>query len=873
MRTTIARLSLAASALAFAGAAHAQTPSQAQGERQLEQDAPDTTGDDPSTEVIVTGSRIAGRTVADSPVPVDVIGGEQLTNAGPTELNRLLTQQVPSFNFPQPSLTDGTDSLRPATLRGLAPDQTLVLVNGKRRHQAALLNLNGSVGRGSGAVDLNQIIPVAIDRIEVLRDGASSLYGSDAIAGVINIQLSRREGVRGSVTYGQYRTRMEDVDQVTGVAVGANGLPIVAVAGGGNGANDLLQLTTTGEDRERHDGDTLTLASSIGLPVGDAGYLVFSSQFRDRQPTQRSGPDPRRQYFVGDAREVGANRYNHRYGDGETQDFNLFANAGYELGAVELYAFGSYGIRDGNGAGFFRRPNDARNRDFAASTTTFVPFYPDGFLPFIESEIEDFSIAGGARTELAGGWNVDLSAVYGTNRLNYAVSNSFNVSLGGALSPRVFDAGGIAFGQTVVNLDVSREFEVGFLDKLGVAAGGEYRNENFRIFAGDVASYVNGPFVPNGAPGGAQVFPGFRPENERDVSRDSYAGYLELSADVSDRLSFQAAGRFEHYSDFGDTLNGKLAGRFELFEGAAVRGSISTGFRAPSLQQQFFNTTSTNNVNGVLIDIRTAPVSDPISVALGSQPLDPEKALNIGGGVTLNPVPGFTVTADYYNIKIDDRIVLTENLQGAAVTALLLANGITGVSSARFFVNGVDTRTEGVDVVATYRLPDFGVGGVRLTAGFNYNEQRITRRASLPSLPGLIPFGRAESLRITDGQPRSKINLAADYDNGPFSLTARTNRYGSVLVAGTSTALNIPAGAGVADYYLAPKWITDLEVRVKPFRALELAVGADNVFDVYPTRAPAGGVFGNNNFFLPYSSLSPFGFNGRFLYARVSVEL
>ncbi|PAX08600.1 TonB-dependent receptor plug domain-containing protein [Sphingomonas lenta] len=870
MRSTMLATFLAGTALATP--AHAQTAPSGTAERQLEQDAPDTTGDDPSTEVVVTGSRIAGRTIADSPVPVDVIGGEQLTNAGQTELNRVLTQQVPSFNFPQPSLTDGTDSTRPATLRGLAPDQTLVLVNGRRRHQAALLNLNGSVGRGSGAVDLNQIIPIAIDRIEVLRDGASSLYGSDAIAGVVNIQLSRREGVRANVTYGRNETRMDDVDQVTGVATGANGLPVVAVAGGGNGANDLLQLTTTGRDRKRSDGATTTVAASIGLPVGEDAHLVFSGQFRDRQPTDRSGPDPRRQYFVGDPRELSVDRYNHRYGDGEVQDYNLFANAGYQLGAVELYAFGSLGVRDGDGAGFFRRPNDARNRDFAASTTTFVPFYPDGFLPFIESEIEDYSIAAGARTTL-GGWNADLSAVYGTNRQNFAVRSSFNTSLGGVASPRRFDAGGIAFGQVVANLDVSRTFEVGFLDQMGVAVGFEYRDENFRIFAGEPASYVNGPFTANGAPGGAQVFPGFRPSNEVDVSRDSYAAYVELSADVSDRLSFQAAGRYERYSDFGDTMNGKLAGRFELFEGAALRGSISTGFRAPSLQQQFFNATSTNNVNGVLIDIRTAPVSDAVSVALGSQPLDPERALNLGGGVTLNPVPGFTVTADYYNIRIRDRIVLTENLQGAAVNALLLANGITGVSSARFFVNGVDTRTEGVDVVATYRVPDLGVGNFRLTAGFNYNEQRITDRATLPSLPGLVLFARQESFRITNGQPRSKILLAADYDRGPVSATVRTNRYGSVFVAGTSTNPAVPIGAGPADYFLEPKWITDAEVRIRPVRALELAVGADNIFDVYPTRAPAGGAFGNNNFFLPYSSLSPFGFNGRFHYARLGVEL
>lgn len=823
--------------------------------------------------VVVTGSRIPGRTLADSPVPVDVIGGEQLTNAGYTETNKLLNQLVPSFNFPQPSITDGTDSLRPATLRGLAPDQTLVLVNGKRRHQAALLNLNGSVGRGSGAVDLNEIIPIAIDRIEILRDGASSLYGSDAIAGVINIQLSKRKGVRGSVTYGQYRTSMDGVKDLLGVQTDAAGNPVIAVSGGTNRANDILGLNYAQDDRVRHDGDTLTLASSIGLPMGEGGYFVFSSQFRDRDPTQRAAADPRRQYVAGDARELTANRFNHAYGDGKTRDMNLFVNAGTQIaGQFDLYTFGSYGIRDGLGAGFFRRPNDSRNRDWSASTTTFVPFYANGFLPFIRSEIADYSGAVGVKGEIADGWNADLSVVYGANSLDYSVENSFNTSLGGANSPRNFYAGGIRFGQTVANLDLSHRFDVGFLRSLGFAAGGEVRRENFQIRAGNPASYVNGPFVPNGAPGGAQVFPGFRPSNETNVSRNSFAGYVELDAEVSEALSVQAAGRYEHYSDFGDTVNGKLAGRLQLFPGVAIRGSISTGFRAPSLAQQYFSTSSTNNVAGTLLEILTVPVSSPLAIALGSKPLQPEKATNFGGGLTFDPIPGFNVTADYYQIRIRDRIVLSENLQGAAVNALLQAQGFAGVNSARFFVNGVDTKTQGVDVIATYRVPDFGYGRVSLTAGFNYNEQTITGRESLPSLPGLLVFGRAESYRLTRGQPNSKINLGADYELGRVSATIRTNRYGTVFSAGTATDLAIAPGAGAGDFTLAPKWITDAEVRVKPIEALELAIGADNLFDIYPTRAPVGGTFGVNNYFLPYSSLSPFGFNGRFLYARASVN-
>lgn len=869
-RSSITLFSLSASMLALSTPLHAQsTPPQSAPDAAKAEPA----SEDPGDVILVTGSRFADRTVSDSPVPIDVIGGDQLQNSGATETNKLLNQLVPSFNFPQPSLTDGTDSLRPATLRGLSPDQTLVLINGKRRHQAALLNLNGSIGRGSSAVDLNEIPSIAIDRIEILRDGASSQYGSDAIAGVINIQLSRREGASGAVTFGQYRSRMQDEVQYTGVATDAAGLPVVA-SKGSNSSADILQLNRSGKDREVHDGDTLTLATRLGLPIGESGYFVFSGQFRDRQPTNRSGADPRRQYVtVGDPRELTFNRYQHRYGDGRAQDLNFFVNAGADLGPdFELYAFGSYGIRDADGAGFYRRANDGRNRDFAASTTTFVPYYPDGFLPLIDSEIEDVSGAIGIRGTM-GGWNTDLSVVYGSNQLNYQVENSFNTSLGGLVSPRKFKAGGIAAGQTVANLDVSRKFEVGFVKSLGLALGGEYRNENFKINAGEVASYVNGPFSTNGAPGGSQVFPGFRPNNAVDVSRESYAGYLEVDTDVNDMLTVQLAGRFEHFTDFGDTLNGKAAARFEPIDGIAIRGSVSTGFRAPSLAQQYFATTSTNAtvVNGVsqLIEIGTFPVSDPVARALGSKPLKPEKATNFGGGIALTPFARFSLTADYYNIAIRDRVTLTENLTGAGVVAQLAAAGITNVTSARFFVNGVDTRTQGVDIVASYRAPDFGYGKFNLTAGYNYNETKITQRAILPTLPNLVLFGRQESFRLTDGQPRSKINFAIDWDIGMLGATFRTNRYGTVFSA-VNGAVNAPKGSLVGDFEMSPKWVSDVEVRFKPVKGIELAVGSDNVFDVYPDRLPNVAGFTPNSFFLPYSSLSPFGFNGRFLYARAA---
>ncbi|MBA4052651.1 MAG: hypothetical protein C0472_12400 [Erythrobacter sp.] len=833
--------------------------------------------------IIVTGTRRTDRTVSESAVPIDVIGSDALLNQGATETNRLLNNLVPSFNFPQPSLTDGTDSLRPATLRGLAPDQVLVLVNGKRRHISSLLNLNGSVGRGSAGVDLNTIPALALERIEVLRDGAASQYGSDAIAGVINLQLRKGTGGRAQATFGKYITTLEGVAQVATVA------PTLTA-----NTNENPVITFTGEDRTRRDGDTFTLATNIGLPIGESGYFNWTTEYRDRSPTNRSGPDTRRQYVgLGDPREVTFDRYNHRFGDGESVDLNFFVNAGADLGPdFELYAFGSYGIRDANGTGFYRRSLDPRNRDFAASTTTFVPFYPDGFLPQINSDIEDIAGVLGIRGSVSG-WNLDLSVNYGTNRLDYTISNSFNTSLGGVASPVIFDAGGLRSGQTSVNFDAQRDVDLG-IGETSIAFGGEWRNENYRIIAGEPASIVAGPFFfSNGAPPGSQVFPGFAPSTEVDATRNSYAGYVEIDADISDRFNVQLAGRYEDYSDFGSTLNGKAAARFEPVDGVAIRGAVSTGFRAPGLAQQFFSTTSTNNVGGQLIEIGTFPVGSPIAQALGSQPLEAEESVNLSGGVVFTLLPGLSLTADYYNIKINDRIVLTENLQGPDVVAILQEAMVLG-TSARFFINGIDTRTQGLDIVGSYRVPDFGFGRVTLNAGFNLNDTTITDRRVFSGFTADRLFARQESVRLTDGQPSNKLNLGLTWENGPFGLTLNANRFGSIIIPDavtTATANGMPAtvtnpqirndirvaaGDAPGDIELSPKWVLDLEVRFNPLEAVQLAVGANNLLDEYPDRLPFGTVggvnFGGNNEFLPYSSQSPFGFSGRFVYGRVSVE-
>lgn len=843
--------------------------------------------------IIVTGSRRADRTVGDSAVPIDVIGADQLKNSGFTETARLLRDLVPSLNFPQPSITDGTDVIRPATLRGLGADQTLVLINGKRRHVSALLNINGSVGRGTQAVDLNFIPSSAIRQVEVLRDGAAAQYGSDAIAGVINFQLNNaREGARFAATYGGYVTAIDGVNRITGLALDANGRPTLAPDG-------TLAVVDTGEKLKVSDGAVLTLSSNFGLPLGDGGFINLTAEYRDRDDTNRTGYDRRTQYnIVGgvrDPRELTFNRRSHRYGDARTEDFSLFANLGLPLDdQVDFYAFGGYGERRGNSAGFYRIPSDTRN---------VIAIYPDGFLPQISSLSKDWSITGGIRGEL-GGWDFDLSAQYGQNEIDYRVVNSLNASLGAA-SPTEFEAGGLYYSQWINNFDVSRDLE-GLFDRTTLAFGLEYRRESFQVRPGEPDSYRSGGVRINqnnplntstaGAAPGSQVFPGFQPTiggvSVVGVnSRENFSAYVELDIDLIPQWNLQLAGRYEDYSDFGSDWNGKAATRLEIADWLALRGAVSTGFRAPGVAQQFFAAAATNNVAGVLVDAVTLPVGNPVAQALGASPLRPETAVNWSLGTVLSPLAGLNLTVDWFQIDIDDRIVLTENLTatrdangnpsgtgtGRAIAQILNDAGFTNISAARFFINGIDTRTRGIDAIATYSLPVGSEGKLNLTAGYNWTDNKITGRNAVPGalnqVPGIVLFGRLESLRIEQGQPRDRINLGLDYEQNWASLTLRANRFGRVLSPG-----NDP----FTDLVIAPAWVVDLELRAEPITGLEVAVGSNNLFDQYPTANPTGvgtdpvtGAprnYSPNNYFLPFSSFSPFGFNGRFLYARVSYQ-
>jgi len=850
----------------------------------------------PGDTIIVTGTRRTDRTVADSPVPVDVVSVASIQNSGNTETARALRDLIPSFNFPQPTVADGTDVIRPASLRGLGPDQTLVLLNGKRRHLSALININGSVGRGSQAVDVNMIPSSALSRVEVLRDGAAAQYGSDAIAGVINFKLNdAREGGRISVTYGQYDTNIDGVNKMGGLVLNGSGQPTLSPDG-------VLVLEDSGKKLHVSDGETVTVTGNLGLPLGSDGFVNVSGEYRKRDLTNRTGYDRRQQYNVAAnvfnvAAEEAFDRRSHRIGDPATDDWLFAVNAGMPLDdQVEAYAFATYGTRHGESAGFYRTSRDARN---------VISVYPDGFLPLITSDSEDFAVTAGLKGDFSG-WIFDLSMQFGQNKLDYTIINTLNASLGPS-SPDEFDAGGLTYGQWVNNLDISRDIPL--LTRTTLSFGAEYRRESFKVRAGEPNSYISGGFTLNqnnpqnpstaGAAPGSQVFPGFQPtiggaSVTGTNARENISLYGELDIDVLPIWNVQLAGRFEDYSDFGSDWNWKAATRFEILEWLAVRGSASTGFRAPGVAQQFFAAAATNNVNGVLLDTVTLPVGNPVAQALGSSPLKPETAVNWSAGLTASPFSGFNVTFDYYQIKIDDRIVLTENMvasrnaagqpsgsnPGFGIAQILNAAGFNTISAARFFINGIDTKTKGFDAIATYRHDLGDKGLVQFTLGYNWNEAEITSYKATPGalnqVPGIVLFGRQESLRITDGTPKDKINIGVDYDWNWLGVTLRGNRYGKVLAAGSDA---------FSDLEIRPAFIADAEIRLRPansFKGLELAFGANNLFDKYPTAFPTGrgtdpvtGLTRNysaNNYYFPFSSYAPFGFNGRFIYGRIAYK-
>ena len=790
-------------------------------------------------QIVVTGTRVAGRSVSDTAVPIDIVSAATLERSGNTELNQALSVALPSFNFPRPGLADGTDTIRPATLRGLSPDQSLVLVNSKRRHAASLVNVNGTVGRGASAVDLNTIPTAAIKAVEVLRDGASAQYGSDAIAGVLNVRL--REASEGGNFTASYAYRDTNYSTPTGTPP--------AGATWSAPANISRSLT---------DGETLNLSGWKGFALPGNGYVTVSAEYKDAEHTERGGWDYRQQYPLLDGdfdpRETTIERFNAWYGEPEIQQFTLFVNMGLNIGPGKFYSWISYQDRAAKSGGFYRRALDDRN---------VIEVHPDGFLPIIAPDVTDSSSAIGYEWD-SGDWSFDASVVYGFNEMEFSIENTVNRSIGPS-SKTEFDAGGFNYDQVVANFSAVTSFDIAALaSPVNMATGVELRRESYSIFAGEPDSYRNGGvLLPNGNPtqSGAQVFPGFRPANQVDESREAIGVFVDFEANLTDNMLGSVALRAEDYSDFGNNLTGKLALRYDISDSFALRGSVQNGFRAPSLQQQYFTSTSTNFINGVPFDITTFPVNDPVAVALGAKPLDAEESTNFSLGTVLR-FGDVSVTIDGYRINIDDRIVLSENLTAANVREYLADQGFVGIGGGRFFINGVDTETQGIDMVVNWNLPSSDLGDVDLTVVANVNSTDVTAIPQTEELDALDPaptlFGRVNVLTFEEGTPKNKLGAIVNWSMEQYSVTFKATRYGEVVNPGTTAE---------RDFTLSAKTLVDIEGRMELGDNWLLALGMDNVFDEYPDAYPTSLNSTGNT---PFSNYSPFGRAGRLVYGKVS---
>ncbi len=803
--------------------------------------------------VVVLGTYTQNRTVVNSPVPVDVLTPRDIKAAGYTSTRKMLRMLIPSFNATETTVNDGSDEVRPATLRGLEPDHVLVLINGKRRYTSALVHVNGSIGRGSVGVDLNAIPSTAIDHIEVLRDGASAQYGSDAIAGVINIILKDREGLDASASFGGYSTT-----ESRGYSKSEGNLPV---------NNPSFTWDNGAQDVTINDGFSRTLHLGYGFKVNKTGNIYISGEYAKHNPTNRAGLDPRQQYFSlpdgsPDPREKTFNRLNHHWGDAVSEYGGGFLNSKIPINNnLNFYTFGGYTYRTGSAGGFYRRSKDNRN---------VRAIYPDGFLPTISTKLYDGQVVSGLKGVL-GKWNFDLSQSFGGNTFHFGVVNSLNTSLGTA-SPTRFNAGDLKFFQAVSNLDLIKQYDIGTATPLTFAAGAEFRWEKYKLVPGEPNSYIDGgvpildgPNAGKPASPGSQVFPGFSPRNAQNETRTNVATYVDLENKITPQWTLGIASRFEHYSDFGSTLSGKLATRYEFTKGFALRGAVSNGFRAPALAQEFFSSIATVFIGGDPFEVGTFPVNSAVAKALGAKDLKAEKSTNVSAGFTASG-NNFNVTVDGYVIWIRDRVVLTENFRGSGVQAFLAQRGINA-TGGRYFTNAVDTRTQGVDITAGYGVQIGQQSSFRLTIAMNFNTNDITNRSEIKTPPEIqaitsIPtLGRVGLGRIENGQPKDTWNFMGNYTWKNWGLNARVIRYG------TYTDFN---SNPERDQKFSTVWTTDLELSYKLDKYVTLAAGSNNLFDQYPDK-----VYKRNSFngIFEFSSRAPSGFNGRYLYTRLDVTL
>lgn len=790
--------------------------------------------------ITVTGTRFKGRSATEGPAPVDYVDYETIRSTGATETGKILQLLAPSFNFSSTTISDGTDIIRPATLRALGPDQVLVLINGKRRHQQALLNVQQTIARGSAGYDLNAIPASAIDHIEILRDGAAAQYGSDAIAGVINIILK------------------DDIDRTE-----------VVLDGGQHYAGD---------------GEVFMTGVNTGFSLGGQSKVNLTVDYRDRGETNRAGIDTLR---------VDPPYVTQRIGDADSENVAVWLNALFPVGLNEIYAFGGWSNRKGNSSGFFRSAGDGR---------TIPAIYPDGFLPTLITEPTDTALTVGYRGFAGVLWTYDLSATFGSSEFKFREENTANVSYWyEPIDPTdpfgeryeesltAADTGTLKFEQTTLNADMTGVIDEVFQGKpLSVAVGAEWRRDGFEIEPGDPISYRYGRTDDRSIPiydqtgaiaqPGTQGFPGFSPREAVDDSRSNYSLYADFEMPFSDDFFGGLALRFEDYSDFGTTLNGKLSARVKLSDTVSLRATASTGFRAPSVHQSFYSQRSTNlNAEGVLTDTLTARQDGELTRSFGIPALEEETSLNFAAGLVVQPSQRFRLTVDLYRIDIDDRIVFSSNIQpeDPALCGVPIDPDLCpirerldplGIGQVLFFTNAIDTETTGLDIVAWYDFQLGDKGHVALQGAFHFNDTEVTaRRSSSDILPAEALFDQAQITLVEEGQPSEHFVLSATYYIGDWSTNVRLNYFGEVAGEGFTPGFKQTWGAKV---------LTDLSIKYSFNDSLSLTVGGLNIFDEFPDKwDPVRAFpFPQLGFVYGWETL-PFGMNGGYYFVRFNARL
>lgn len=869
----------------------------------------------PGDTIIVTGTRRTDRTVAESPTPIDVYSGQELQKQGVADMNQVIQNLVPSFSVARYAIGDGSSFVRPPNLRGLAPDQTLVLLNGKRMHRSALVQIGANAqSAGAHSADLAQVPAIAVKAVEVLRDGASAQYGSDAIAGVINMTLrDDTDGISGYARYGQYY---------------------------------------------RGDGEDYQLAINAGFKLGDSGHINISGEYVNAGKTSRGVTRAGASLLRQEQPNIGVPALAQRYGNPGLESYRFFVNGGFDLSDTDsVYFFGNYGhsfqeesfnyrqsvntrgvdiegnrfgrngifndyftdfnnllpgIQSGAAGGNVYAPNNyevnaafARPgsvvRDYTQVATCSDPLvqnwsciYPGGFTPIFFGKIDDISGTAGYKGTTGFGLNFDLSGSYGQSTLRYTMNGTMNPSLG-ITSPTEFYLGKLQQRETLVNADFSYPWEVGFASPVTIAFGAQYFRESYELGLGDAASYAIGQYTGNlvfhqdgtpvysgfdGAgnpvqlsvtlPVGANGFPGYGPAIAGESSRNSKGIYIDIEGDVTEQLSFGIAGRYEHLSDFGNSTTGKFSARYAIVpDVVALRGTVATGFRAPTPGQVNSSSIATgfNPGNPNAIESMTLPVTSPVAAFLGAQPLKPEESVSFSLGTVFTPAPGATLSIDYYNIKVKDRIGTSgtfeiTDAQRPTLRDLGLANYAT-VNEVQFLTNAFDTRTQGIDVVGSYRFAIGDMGSLNSMLAFNWNKTRVIARDAT-----IVSDVRVAQLEKT--LPKTRVILTENWTAGPLSILGRMNWYGKYTVSDD----------GPVSQTFGSEFVFDLEVSYEINDNFTLSAGAQNIFSNYPdkfsnTKGTLGPVYASTGGRFTgdiYPDVSPFGFNGGFWYGRIGFK-